>query len=209
LQKYVRPENVRAILISHMHADHTFDLIQYHYYLYFSAAMNPDVPRPSLYFPPEGHAKMLGVSNLQDPSSTFFSDVFDTHEYDPTKSLQLGSFTVDFTGVRHIPHTYGMRVSGSGMLAFSADSGPCEGLPVVAHDSDVFLCECSNNEQSEYPYHLTPRQAGSIAAESGAHRLLLTHRWWVDGHDVAVAEASERFGGPVTAVLEGQQFDIR
>ena len=41
LQQYVRPEQVRAVIISHMHADHTLDLVQYRYYLFFSASEVP------------------------------------------------------------------------------------------------------------------------------------------------------------------------
>ena len=36
LQQYVEPDRVDAVIISHMHADHTLDLIQYRYYLFFA-----------------------------------------------------------------------------------------------------------------------------------------------------------------------------
>jgi ribonuclease BN (tRNA processing enzyme) len=208
LQQYVKPEDVQAVIISHMHADHTLDLMQYRYYLNFSSATRPPHQRPALYLPPEGHEKLLGVSRLQDTSPEFFSKVFDTHEYDPLVGLNIGALRVGFVPVRHIPHTYAMRIKGSAELAFSADSGPCEGLLEVARDSDLFLCECANTEQSQYKFHLTPRQAGSVAQEAGAHQLLLTHRWWIDGKESAVREASELFRGPIQLASEDMRVTI-
>jgi ribonuclease BN (tRNA processing enzyme) len=208
LQQYVQPEAVQAVIISHMHADHTLDLMQYRYYLYFSRASRPPQQRPALYLPPEGHNKLLGISSMQDPSSAFFSEIFDTHEYDPTRGLTIGPLTINFVPVRHIPHTYAMRIKGSAQLAYSADSGPCPGLLEVSRNSDLFLCECANNEKSDYPFHLTPRQAGAVAQEAGARHLLLTHRWWVDGTESAVAEASEKYRGPVELAREDMQVTI-
>jgi ribonuclease BN (tRNA processing enzyme) len=208
LQNYVKPENVRAILISHMHADHSLDLMQYRYYLFFTAARRPGIGRPALYFPPEGHDKMLGVSRLQDGSATFFSDLFDTHEYDPSRRLEIGPLEIDFVSVHHIAHSYGMRIQGQGLLAFSGDTGLCDNLAALAQGSDVFLCECSNTEQSDYALHLTPRQAGVVAHEAGVKQLLLTHRWAVDGRDTAAVEARETFQGKVTIAREDMQFTI-
>jgi ribonuclease BN (tRNA processing enzyme) len=208
LQTYVQPHTVKAVIISHMHADHILDLIQYRYYLYFSAINGAHRHRPALYLPPEGHDRLLGISRLQDTSPGFFSEIFDTREYDPAQALDLGPFNVDFVPVRHIPHTYGMRIRAEADLAFSADSGPCDGLPRVARDSDLFLCECSNTEQSDYPFHLTPRQAADAAREAGTRNLLLTHRWWVDGKESAVAEARERYDGPVSLAYEDLRVTI-
>jgi ribonuclease BN (tRNA processing enzyme) len=208
LQNYVKPEQVQAILISHMHADHTLDLLPYRYHLFFRAAAQPDLPRPTLLFPPGGHENMLTVSRMQDPSPTFFSQVFAAAEYDPAQTLRVGPLVIEFVPVRHIPHTYAMRVQGRGLFAFSADSGPCEGLSVAARGSDLFLCECANTEESDYLFHLTPRQAGRVATEAGAARLLLTHRWWVHGHERTVAEAGDAFSGPILVAREDDQHQI-
>ncbi len=208
LQHYVKPEGVRAIVISHMHADHSLDLMQYRYYLSFLAARRAGVAHPMLFFPPEGHAKMLGVSSMQDSSPTFFSDFFDTREYEPARELQIGPLTIEFIPVMHIAHSYGLRIHGDGLLAFSGDTGLCENLSALAHGSDLFLCECSNTELSDYAFHLTPHQAGAVAQEAGAKQLVLTHRWIVDGQDSAAGEARRSFRGPVAIAREDMRFSI-
>jgi ribonuclease BN (tRNA processing enzyme) len=211
LQQHVAPDTVQAVIISHMHADHVLDLVQYRYFLFFGAgtpgARTPG--KPILYLPPGGHQKLLEIISVQDKSPTFFSDCFAVREYDPATRLQIGELTVDFIAVVHIPHTYGMRISsGDATFAYSADSGPCEGLHAIARESDLFLCECANLEGSTYPYHLTPRQAGTIAQDGKARRLVLTHRWWAYGQDGTVAEARECYRGPVDLAREDMRITI-
>jgi len=215
LQGHIAPAEVDAVVISHMHADHVLDLIPYRYYLAFSASGQgrPRRPRrPRLLLPPGGHETLRGISKLQDPSPAFFADVFDVEEYDPALPLTVGGLTITFYPMHHIPHTYGMRVvavSGStGALAYSADSGPCQGLLDVARDADLFLCENANAEDSAYPLHLTPRQAATYARDAGARRLLLTHRWRVYGLDDAARAAAEVFGGPVSIAREGEVYAV-
>ncbi|MGH2347426.1 MAG: MBL fold metallo-hydrolase, partial [Chloroflexota bacterium] len=189
LQQYVRPEEVRAIVISHAHADHTLDLLQYRYYLSFLRGLQSIARPPMLYLPPTGYDRLLGVSAMQDSSPAFFGDFFDTKEYDPEQPLDLGPMSLRFVPVMHIPHTYAMRVSGDGELAYSADSGPCSVLIDVALGSDLFVCECANEERSTYHFHLTPAQAGMYARDAGARRLLLTHRWGRYGKEETLAQA--------------------
>ncbi len=208
LQRYLKPDAVQAVIVSHMHADHTLDLLPYRYYLCFLDEEGSPRQQTALYLPPTGHERLLLVSSLQDPSSTFFSDTFATSEYDPRHPLHVGPFSISFIPVRHIPHTYAMRIQGDAIFAYSADSGPCEGLAEVARDSDLFLCECSNIENSDYPFHLTPRQAGAYARDAGARRLLLTHRWWRLGEELTVAQAREEFSGPVELAREDMRITI-
>ena len=209
LQAHIAPAEVDAVVISHMHADHILDLIPYRYYLAFSSG---SPRRPRLLLPPGGHETLLRVSALQDPAPTFFSDVFDVAEYDPARPLAVGGLTVAFYPMRHIAHTYGLRVSSAagttGVLSYSADSGPCQGLLDVARDTDLFLCENANAEDSAYPLHLTSRQAATYARDAGVHRLLLTHRWHVYGLDEAARVAAEIFGGPVSTAREGETYVV-
>jgi ribonuclease BN (tRNA processing enzyme) len=192
-----------------MHADHTMDLVQFRFYLFFIAQDLGFRARPALYLPPDGHERLLTLSRMQDQSPGFFSEFFALEEYDPLQSLDLGPLKVQFVPVVHIPHTYAMRITGSATLAYSADTGPCPGLIDVARGADLFLCESANTEGSLYPFHLTPRQAGLAAQDAGAGALVLTHRWIYLGHESAVADASRSYTrGPITMAREDMQFTL-
>lgn len=208
LQRYVAPERMRAIIISHMHADHTLDLVQFRYYLSFCTDLGRADSPPALFLPPGGHERLLGISRMQDQSPTFYGDVFAVQEYNPELPLGFGALDLAFVPVVHIPHTYGMRIKGDALLAYSADSGPCDALFEIARGSDLFLCECANKEGSDFPFHLTPRQAGMIARQAGARRLLLTHRWWAYGEEETVAQARQEFAGPVDLAREDARITL-
>jgi ribonuclease BN (tRNA processing enzyme) len=206
LQRHVAPDAVDAVVISHLHADHTLDLIPYRYWLDFKPG--GAARRPRLLLPPGGHEALLRISGMQDDSPTFFSGLFDVSEYDPAQPATIGALTVTFHAMQHAPHTYGLRIAGAGTLAYSADSGPSPVLAALARDADLFLCENANAEDSAYAMHLTPHQAGSYAREAGARRLVLTHRWHVFGLEAAARAAADVFPGPVSVAREGDTYAI-
>lgn len=210
LQTYIDPAQVTAVLITHMHADHTLDLIPYRYFLFFEGMRGEPTPHPPLLLPPGGEEVALKLSSIQDGSASFFRDVFAVAEYDPATSMMIGSLTVSFVRMRHIEHTYGLRVISSDgrVLAFSSDTGPCSAAVTVAERAHLFLCEAANAAHNAYPLHLTAEQAGQIAAEADVDRLVLTHRWERLGIDTAVQEARASFGGDILSAREGLTLDV-
>jgi len=65
------------------------------------------------------------------------------------------------------------------VLAYSGDSGPSDALPKLAADADLFLCEATllaPNPEGGTRGHLAATEAVEAFEESGAKRLLLTHR---------------------------------
>ncbi len=207
LQRHVSPADVDAVVISHMHADHMLDLIQYRYWLDFRGV--DAERRPRLLLPPDGHIKALRLSALQDDSPEFYSSCFRVEEYDPAGMCTVGDLSIRFVAVNHAPHTYGLRVQGNGVLGFSADSGPTDALLEVVRDTDLFLCENANSGAAgDSPLHLLPRQAAGYARDGGARRLVLTHRWHESGLDAALREALEQFDGPVSLAREGDSYAI-
>ncbi|MHB8680924.1 MAG: ribonuclease Z [Acidimicrobiales bacterium] len=64
-------------------------------------------------------------------------------------------------------------------LAFVMDTGLCDGAFELARGVDMLVCEATfaeaEAELAERFHHLTAAQAGRIAAEAGARRLVITH----------------------------------
>ncbi|GAC1430410.1 MAG: MBL fold metallo-hydrolase [Chloroflexota bacterium] len=213
LLTHAAPDEVDAVIISHMHGDHILDLLPFRYALAFAATEGgggaPTARRPALYLPPEGHAKALMVSHVQEGGDDFFAGFFRLAEYDPQQPLVIGDLTVTFVPVKHIPHTYALRLTeGSRTLAYSADTGLCPTIYDAARGADIFLCECANSAGSDFLYHLSPAQAGEIAHRAGVHRLVLTHRWYRLGLDTAADEARAHYGGPIDLAFEGATWDV-
>src|SRR5436189_3418283 len=62
-----------------------------------------------------------------------------------------------------------------GRLVYTGDTGPSSELARWAGGCDLLLAECSLPESRAMDIHLTPEQAGDLAKEAEAKRLVLTH----------------------------------
>jgi ribonuclease Z len=64
-------------------------------------------------------------------------------------------------------------------FAFIMDTRPCDGASALADRADMVVCESTFLETeadlANSYWHMTARQAGLLAAEAGARRLVLTH----------------------------------
>ena len=99
-------------------------------------------------------------------------------------------------------------VAPEGRLVYTGDTGPSVELARWAADCDVLLAECSLPESMAMDIHLTPEQAGDMANEARAKRLVLTHFYPpVETSDPAKL-AGKRFKGNVTAAKDGDRFTI-
>lgn len=207
-----------AIVISHMHADHFFDLIPYAFALVYAPRQQPvpvarwsgveERPRPPLYLPPEGLQVVNNVAAAIG-ADDLIEQAFEVHEYDPAVPLQLGPMTVEFQPVPHYIPTWAMRFSsGESNFVFGADHRPNDEIIEFAKDTELLVMESTlpRPERSGMRGHMTPQEAGEHANRAGASRLVLTHisdeldQLW------AKTEAENAFGGPVSIAGEGSVF---
>ena len=198
LQKYSNLCDISDMVISHMHADHFFDLVPYRYALRYGLE-NADC-KPRLYLPPGGIKILHHVVDSFAESDTFFSDVMEVSEYYPGRPLSLGNLLIEFVPVYHYIPTWAISIVTSKKLAYSAGSGMCPGLLQVAKDADLFICNigaCLANRKTDNWGHLRPSQAGKLARDAGVGRLLLSHLWPECNRTAAVADAAEIFNGSV------------
>jgi ribonuclease Z len=99
-------------------------------------------------------------------------------------------------------------------LVLSGDTRPCEALVAGAKEADVLIHEStfSDDEQERAleTRHSTAREAGRVAREAGAKRLVLTHL--SSRHDVdpspLLKQAREEFAGSTEVATDGLTFEI-
>lgn len=210
LRELVDFRRVSAVLISHMHFDHFADLIPYTYGLKLGVPLG-DGYRPRLFLPPGGREVLGKVVEQWADLLGYIYDVFQVQEFVPDSDYRLGPLTVTFRATRHFVPCWGIQVAEEGKrLVYSADAGPDEELALLAAKADVFLCEAAlevRTTPKQYG-HLTAREAGEIAADAGAKKLLLTHFW--EHFDLAkmLSEARGVFKGQVEIAEEMKAYPI-
>jgi ribonuclease BN (tRNA processing enzyme) len=206
LQRYVDPLTLDAVLFTHLHPDHYFDISGlYVVWKYHPSGAQPRIP---VWGPPGVARQVARAYGL--PKEPGMSGEFDFHEYD-ARPVRLGPFTITPTRVMHPVPAYALRVECEGRtLAYSGDTGPCGELVEAARDADLLLCEAAFQEGGDNPpqLHLTGADAGRAAAKAGVDRLVLTHvPPWHDGQ-VALAEAATTYDGPVELAASGATYEF-
>jgi ribonuclease BN (tRNA processing enzyme) len=170
---------IDTIAITHWHLDHWGDLVPWVWGGMFGPGR--EVEQPELAVPPGGAARLAEFGG-QLGSPSMFEETFRVSEYAPGEELETAA-GLRLTPLR-VPHyrleTYAFRVTnGKRTLAYSGDSGPSNALAEAARDADLFVCEATLADaaaEGELRGHLSADEAVGIFRDSGAKRLLLTHR---------------------------------
>jgi len=132
------------------------------------------------------------------------------HEIAPAESFELDPGVVlETCKTPHTPESLAFAVRDhSARLVYTGDTGPDVSLAAWARGCTLLLAECSLPEERALAIHLTAAQAGTLARDAGAGRLVLTHFYpSVEGTDPA-ERAAQVFNGPVTAARDGDRFTV-
>lgn len=215
LRKHTDYRTLDAIVISHLHLDHTLDLGLLRYAL----AYNPDPatePIP-LWMPPGGlpFLRTWGSAFADTgKEAEFFTRDFDVAEYDPSGTVTIGDVTITFTRTIHYRPCWAMRLAIDGFrdLFYTADTGPAARLQDAAIGCDLVICESGTltgeGETWEERGHLTPEEAGQLATDADAGTLILTHLWEEYGFDEIRRRASTTFDGALDIARPGLTVEL-
>ncbi|MET9229315.1 MBL fold metallo-hydrolase [Lentzea sp. NPDC003310] len=200
LQRHTRLEDLDAIWISHLHADHSADLLTAYYALLFADVERSPVP---LYGPP-GIADRLAGFLTNGPVRSPVERAFAVTELHDGHEAEVGSLRLTTAAVEHGLPAFAVRIEAEGRsLTYSGDTAPCASLEALARDTDLLLCEAESAVRAQDAVHHTPEDAGATAAAAGAGRLVVTHVGRFLTMEEAVARAAERYAGPVDPAVPG------
>ena len=208
LQRHVKPGDVDAIVISHLHADHCIDLTAYIVGLRYGG-------EGYRLRGPEKRIPLVGVPGTRDRLEAAYDPLarkLGLHELfsfaTPTAG-ELGPFSVSYAPMNHPTPTNGVRIAWNDRsLVYSADTGESPELVTLAEAADVLLCEASVAPDEPFvpDLHLTGRMAGEHADKAGVDRLIVTHVPPWNSRQVAADEAADAFHGVVEIATPGAEF---
>ncbi len=215
---HVAPNRLQGVVISHLHPDHYFDVVQLYYMLKFGEPRSAELaPRVPLFVPPGGREFMRTFGRLISDRKAMLEDIYDVRDYAVDCETDVGGLAFTFHRVQHYIMSHAMRVraASGAVLTFSSDVAPCPPLIEAARNADLFMCESAMLEAAQDEAnpalrgHMSAAEAGAAAKQAGAKRLLITHYRSSSKHDAPhLAAASATFGGPVDLAREGQTYVV-
>jgi ribonuclease BN (tRNA processing enzyme) len=207
LASTLEPSTLDAIVISHLHPDHFIDLVSLRHYLVYEL----DPSRRLTVFGPDGLAGRLDALHA---SVGFTEAAFDVVPLRPG-TFEIGPFTIQAELVTHTPESdsFGFRVSSDGdaaALVYSGDCGNADDLRRLVCPGDTLLTEVSFGPGPIPPGgpHIDGPAVGSVAASTGAGRVLLTHLQMGYDRQETLRSVAELYGGPLDLVDPGFQTII-
>lgn len=202
---------VDAVVITHLHGDHTLDLVSFAYALTLGPAGQASGARPRL-IAPLGAGDFLRRLAGTWGDEELILDAFRLEEYEPTDEREVDGIAVRSHPVPHIGPTHAIELTSpsGGRIVFGADGRYSRELTDAARDADILVAEATLGAGGHggEEVHMTAEQAGRLAREAGARRLVLTHV--SDELDLAAVQrlAAEAYGGEVEVASQGGTFEV-
>lgn len=187
-----------AVVLSHLHGDHYADLLVLRYAIQTARAKGWRPGPLPVYGPPEPFSVWDTLP---------YKDNLVLHPWQPGQTLDLIGLHWQCQEARHSILALSVAVTdGRKRLVYSGDTAYHPGLVELAGGADLLLTEATLQEEDAAAAlaqgHLTARQVGRLAKESGAKRVLLTHLW--AGYDPARTLAEAESEVAELAVLNGR-----
>jgi ribonuclease BN (tRNA processing enzyme) len=177
LQDLMNPHDLAAVVIGHMHADHSLDLVGLRYL--FPWGEKAEKPLP-VHLPPGGTMRLDALAIGISERVGFFNDSYDVDEYDPSVPLQIGPLTIRFNRGRHYVPAWGVTVDApdGARLAYTGDTGPSDSVVEFCSGADLMLIEAALKHRAHDDLergHLTPEEAIEMATRAQVRSALLVH----------------------------------
>lgn len=208
-------DDIRTVLFSHLHPDHSGDLVALLFALHSPLPVSEEPLR--LYGPP-GLASLL--AQLRGIYGSWLEPRkrrLEVAEVRPGDALPLGTgaghavpFAVAHAQDRLSGVALGWRFTdaGGGVLVYSGDTGDCPGLREAARGCDLLVIECSTTDEWDVPGHLNPSQVAAVCADAAPRRVVLTHQYPNAAALDLAALVGRRFAGPVEQARDGDVYTV-
>ncbi len=214
LQRHIDLTDIDAVVLTHAHPDHWTDLTGLRVALKYGSGQTG----LRVWGTPACGRLALALSEELEPT-------IDWRDLSADALVVAGGLCLTFAPTDHYVETFAVRVDGPGgeMFIYSADTGPgwspaslmagsvvFAGAAETSRPLELLLCESTHliADEGEGVLHLSARQAGALARDADARRLLLTHLWPTHDPEDHRREATEAFGHPVDIAVTNQRYDL-
>ncbi len=170
LQRHIELRELSGVVLSHAHPDHWVDLSGLHVALKHRFGFEG--------LPVYGTSANREMASLVTGS---FDPTFVWNDTGDEDVFVIGDLRFTLSATDHYIETYAVRIDDpeGRSIGYSADTGPDWALSKLGSDIDLALLEATygTDEERGELLHLSAHDAGLMARDARARRLVLTHFW--------------------------------
>lgn len=189
-------DDLRDLVLTHFHPDHTYGVPMLLMGTWLNGRQLP-LRVFGLRHCLERALDQMGFYHWDEWPDFFPIPFYHLPERENVLVLDNEDFVITASPVRHFVPTIGLRIKSKEtgkVIAYSSDTSPCPEVVGLARDVDILIHEAAGATFG----HSSAAQAGAVAAEAGAKKLVLIHYDVPDdGEQDLVAEAALNYDGPV------------
>jgi ribonuclease BN (tRNA processing enzyme) len=199
-------QSLKKIFLSHLHSDHTLDLVTF-------VQANDCIPAP-------GRQAPLSITGCKGTRS-FFTKLMEafpgiTPENYPfeiteraAESWQEGRIKVKTALTGHAPFSLAYRIeTAEGIFVYTSDAVLSDSLTDLCRHADFLLCDCSFPASIQSADHMNTSAVGRLAADAEVKNLVPMHFYpQVLASDIK-AEIRQYFSGTILPATDGMQLKL-
>jgi ribonuclease BN (tRNA processing enzyme) len=202
------PLALDGVFLTHHHPDHSGELPA----LLQAIVWGRRTPREKAFYLTGGP----DTQALTESWSRFFGDwvygrgfevrVLELSHGDAT---EVDDLTVRVVQPEHSESSLAYRFErGSRTAVVTGDTGPCPAVEELARGSDLLCVECSFPDDQPRSGHMTPAEAGKLAAAAGVGTVVLTHMYPECDPGSACRIVEGLFTGKVVLARHGLELEV-
>lgn len=186
LAKIIKPYELDAVILSHLHHDHISDFFILQYAMLVAKTQ-------------KWRTTPLKVWAPTTPKSWYerlrYHQLIQLAPLEEGRGITIDGVNISFFRTDHAIPCYAIKLSYQNkMILYGADSGPRTDWQRMGSHPDLFICEASflHKDLPTQPIgHLSAKLAATAAKRIGAKRLLLTHLN-PDGNPLLIRQEAEQ-----------------
>lgn len=152
-------DSLDAVVLSHLHDDHTGDLTVLRYVKRYESSFHGRIFLP----------KEPAFANIEPLSYEFYGE---------NSQITVGDMQLTFCLVVHPVPTYAVRIESEGkVFVYSADSAFTEKLISFSSNADLFLCEAGvlDSQVNRKHIHMSVMEGCRIGREANVKKIVFCH----------------------------------
>lgn len=194
-------QDLSAVILSHLHYDHTADIGVLQYAAVGAIRTKKMKGKLKIYSPIE---PIELWEQIQNPDTSKFITI------NSNEVFYISGMKVEFLPVSHTIPAYAVKFTyNNKVFVYSSDTAYDEKLIDFAKDADLFLCEatiCPGSVHTVGTGHMDAKEAGIIASKANVKKLILTHLPHDGDFFLMKKQAKETFQREIYLATEKQEY---